>query len=265
MSNSKGVALITGASSGIGAAYADRLAGRGFDLILVARRQDRLDSLAERLRKTHGRNIEVFPADLGNAGDLARVEGLIRTRQDIEILVNNAGLGALGPSASVDAKAVDTLVKVNVLALTHLSLAAVPAFAQRNRGTIINLGSIIAIIPSPGGASYSASKAYVLNFSRSMQLEFAKTNVKVQVVMPGPVRSEFFGEQKPPFPDQLFMSAETLVDSALSALDQGELVCFPTLHDEAAWEAFDGARGALAKAITQDGKPAARYKITSAA
>jgi uncharacterized protein len=79
---------------------------------------------------------------------------------------------------------------------------------------------------------------YVLNFSRSMQLEFAKTNVKVQVVMPGPVRSEFFGEQKPPFPDQLFMSAETLVDSALSALDQGELVCFPTLHDEAAWAAF---------------------------
>ena len=265
MSISKGAALITGASSGIGAAYADRLAGRGFDLILVARRQDRLDSLAERLRKTHGRSIEVFPADLGNAGDLARVEALIRTRQDIEILVNNAGLGALGPSASVDAKAVDTLVKVNVLALTHLSLAAVPGFAQRNRGTIINLGSIIAIIPSPGGASYSASKAYVLNFSRSMQLEFAKTNVKVQVVMPGPVRSEFFGEQKPPFPDQLFMSAETLVDSALSALDQGELVCFPTLHDETAWAAFDGARGALAKAITQDGKPAERYKITSAA
>ena len=265
MSISKGVALITGASSGIGAAYADRLAGRGFDLILVARRQERLDGLAERLRKTHGRNIEVFPADLGNAGDLARVEALIRTRQDIEILVNNAGLGALGPSASVDAKAVDTLVKVNVLALTHLSLAAVPGFAQRNRGTIINLGSIIAIIPSPGGASYSASKAYVLNFSRSMQLEFAKTNLKVQVVMPGPVRSEFFGEQKPPFPDQLFMSAETLVDSALSALDQGELVCFPTLHDEAVWAAFDGARGALAKAITQDGKPAERYKITSAA
>jgi short-subunit dehydrogenase len=265
MSISKGVALITGASSGIGAAYADRLAGRGFDLILVARRRDRLEILAERLRRTHGCNIEVFPADLGDASDLSRVEALIRTRQDIEVLVNNAGLGALGPSASVDAKAVDTLVKVNVLALTHLSLAAVPGFAQRNRGTIINLGSIIAIIPSPGGASYSASKAYVLNFSRSMQLEFAKTNVKVQVVMPGPVRSEFFGEQKPPFPDQLFMSAETLVDSALSALDQGELVCFPTLHDETVWAAFDGARGALAKAITQDGKPAERYKITSAA
>ena len=264
MSNSKGVALITGASSGIGAAYADRLAGRGFDLILVARRQDRLDSLAERLRKTHGRNIEVFPADLGNAGDLARVEGLIRTRQDIEILVNNAGLGALGPSASVDAKAVDTLVKVNVLALTHLSLAAVPAFAQRNRGTIINLGSIIAIIPRRRGELQRLEGLC----AQLLALDAAgirKTNVKVQVVMPGPVRSEFFGEQKPPFPDQLFMSAETLVDSALSALDQGELVCFPTLHDEAAWEAFDGARGALAKAITQDGKPAARYKITSAA
>jgi short-subunit dehydrogenase len=232
---------------------------------LVARRQDRLDSLAERLRKTHGRNIEVFPADLSDPGDLARVEALIRTREDIEILVNNAGLGALGPSATVDTREVDTLVKVNVLALTRLSLAAVPGFARRNRGTIINLGSIIAIMPAAGGASYSTSKAYVLNFSRSLQLEFAKSNVKIQVVMPGPVRSEFFGDQKPPFPDQLFMSAETLVDSALSALDQGELVCFPTLHDEAAWTAFDGARGVLARAVTQDGKPAGRYKITSAA
>lgn len=265
MSISKGAALITGASSGIGAAYADRLVGRGFDLILVARRQDRLDSLAQRLRKTYDHNIEVFPADLGNPGDLARVETFIRAREDIEILVNNAGLGALGSSASVDTRAVDTLVKVNVLALTHLSLAIVPSFAKRNRGTIVNLGSIMAIMPTPGGASYSASKAYVLNFSRSLQMEFAKTNVKVQVVMPGPVRSEFFGDQKPPFPDQLFMSAETLVDTALSALDQGELVCFPTLHDAGVWTIFDKARGELAKAVTQNGKPAERYKITSAA
>lgn len=265
MSNSKSVALITGASSGIGAAYADRLAGRGFDLILIARRLDRLDSLAERLRKAHGRNVEVFPADLGNPDDLSRVEALIRGREDIEVLLNNAGLGALGPSASVDAKAVDTLVKVNVLALTHLSLAAVPGFAKRNRGTIINIGSVIAVMPAPGAAAYSASKAYVLNFSRSLQMEFAKSSVKVQVIMPGPVRSEFFGDQAPPFPDQLFMTAETLVDTALSALDQGELVCFPTLHDIAAWTGFDTARGALAKAITQDGKPAERYNITSAA
>ena len=265
MTSSKGVALITGASSGIGAAYADRLAGRGFDLILVARRKDRLDALAERLRKTHGRTIEVFPADLGKPDDLSRVEALVRGREDIEVLVNNAGLGALGPSASVDTRAVDTLVKVNVLALTHLSLAAVPGFAKRDRGTIINVGSVIAVMPVPGGASYSASKAYVLNFSRSLQMEFADSNVKIQVIMPGPVRSEFFGDQAPPFPDQLFMSAETLVDSALSGLDQGELVCFPTLHDPVAWSSFDSARGVLAKAITQTGKPAERYKVTAAA
>src|SRR5258708_25875511 len=108
MSISKGVALITGASSGIGAAYADRLAGRGFDLILVARRQDRLDSLAERLRKAHGRNIEVVPADLGDPGDLARVEGLLRTREDIDILVNKARFGAPGPNPSIRAQAVRT-------------------------------------------------------------------------------------------------------------------------------------------------------------
>jgi len=265
MSSLRGVALITGASSGIGAAYADRLAGRGLDLILVARRRDRLDSLAERLRTEHKRDIEVFPADLSDPGDLGCVEALIRAREDLDFLVNNAGLGALGPSATVDARAVDTLVKVNVLALTHLSLAAAPGFAKRDRGTIINLGSIIAVMPTAGGASYSASKAYVLNFSRSLQMEFERSNVKVQVVMPGPVRSEFFGGLKPPFPDQLFMSAETLVDAALSALDQGELVCFPTLHDKVVWTNFDSARGALAKAVTQDGKPAERYRITSAA
>ena len=153
-------------------------------------------------------------------------EALIRTRQDIEILVNNAGLGALGPSASVDAKAVDTLVKVNVLALTHLSLSSA-GFCTAKPRTIINLGSIIAIIPSPGGASYSASKAYVLNFSRSMQLEFAKTNVKVQVVMPGPVRSEFFGDQKPPFPDQLFMSADTPCRQCAERARPGRTGLFP--------------------------------------
>jgi short-subunit dehydrogenase len=99
----------------------------------------------------------------------------------------------------------------------------------------------------------------VLNLSRSLQLEFARTDVKIQVVMPGPVRSEFFGAQKPPFPEHLFMTAQTLAVTALAALDKGELICTPTLHDAGAWAAFEDARTALVKAVTQSGEPAPRY------
>src|SRR5262249_20286464 len=147
MSTSKAFALVTGASSGIGAVYADRLAARGYDLILVARRRDRLEDLAERLRSAHGRRGEIFPADLSAQEDLTRVETLIANTGDIDLLVNCAGLGALGPGATVDLKTVDTLVKVNVLALTQLSLVAARTFAQRRHGTIINIGSIIALMP----------------------------------------------------------------------------------------------------------------------
>lgn len=256
-------ALITGASSGIGAAYAERLAAGGYDLILVARRRDRLEALAERLRQDYARDVEIQPADLGEPRDLERIETLLRTRGDINILVNNAGLGAIGSSATADPQAVQSLIAINVLALTRLSLAVAPVFAARDRGTIINIGSVIAVIPSPGGAAYSGSKAYVLNFTRSLQIEFSKTNVKVQAVMPGPVRTEFFGDHKPPFPEDLFMSAETLVDIALRALDQGEMVCWPTLHDMQVWTNFDDARRLLTRAVSQDAIPPERYGIAA--
>ncbi|HEX7947711.1 MAG TPA: SDR family NAD(P)-dependent oxidoreductase, partial [Phenylobacterium sp.] len=186
---------------------------------------------------------------------------LVRDRDDIGVLVNNAGLGAGAPSVSADPDAVETLVKVNVLALTLLCLAATPRFAARDEGLIINIGSVIAVIPSATAAAYSGSKAYVLNFSRSLQSEFSKTNVKVQLVMPGPVRTEFFGDRPPPFPDELFMSPETLADIAFRALDQGELVCWPTLHDPQLWTNFEDARRTLARAVSQDAVPPARYGL----
>ncbi len=265
MSDIRSFALITGASSGIGAVYAERLAARGHDLILVARRIDRLESLATRLREDFGRQVEIHVADLGEPGDLARIEALLQTRDDIEVLVNNAGLGAGAPSVSADVDAVDTLVKINVLALTRLCLAATPGFAARDRGTIINIGSVIAVIPSPTAGAYSGSKAYVLNFTRSLQIEFSKTNVKVQVVNPGPVRTEFFGDRPPPFPDELFMSPETLVDIAFRALDQGELICFPTLHDPQTWATYEDARRTLTKAVSQNAIPPERYGLVAAA
>jgi len=254
-------ALVTGASSGIGAVYADRLAARGHDLILVARRRDRLESLATRLRKDHGCRVEIHPADLRDRDDLVRIEALVRERDDIGVLVNNAGLGAGAPSVSADPDTVETLVKVNVLAPTLLCLAATPRFAARDDGLIINIGSVSAVIPSATAAAYSASKAYVFTFSQSLQREFSKTKVKAQVVMPGPVRTEFFGDRPPSIPDELFMSPETVVDIAFRALDQGELMCWPTLHDLQAWTAFDDARRALSKAISQDAIPPVRYGL----
>jgi short-subunit dehydrogenase len=228
MSSSRGTAVVTGASSGIGATYADRLAARGHDLILVARRRDRLAELAQRLRSAYSRDVVVLPADLVSQEELERVAKVFTDYRNIDLLVNGAGMGTLGYGAAVDLGSVDTLVKVNVLALTHLSLAVARNFVPRTLGTIINIGSIIALMPGPGGSSYSGSKAYVLNFSRSLQAELRQSNVRVQVVMPGMVRTEFFGDTPPPFPDNLFMSAETLVDTALAALDQGEEITFPT-------------------------------------
>ncbi|WP_315802358.1 SDR family oxidoreductase [Bradyrhizobium sp. SZCCHNS3002] len=266
MSNRDRFAVVTGASSGIGFAYAERLAERGFHLILVARRRDRLEEIAGRIRNKTARTVEVVSADLGNAADLLRLETLLTERDDIEVLINNAGLGALGPTSKVPASALENLVKINVLALTRLTHAVLPGFLRRNSGTVVNIASIIALMPTPSGAGYSGTKGYVLNFSRSLQMELAKTGVTVQAVLPGPVRTEFFeasGLTEAPFPDELFMSAPELVDSALAALDQGELVCLPALEDMTLWTAFEDARATLIRALTSSGRPATRYSTSA--
>lgn len=152
------------------------------------------------------------------------------------------------------------MVMVNIHALTRLSLAAARLFATRGRGTLINIGSILAVMPVPGASSYGASKAYVLNFTRSLQAELASSGVMVQAVMPSLVHSEFFGGKPAPFPEHLFMSPEALVDTALVALDQGEAICFPTLGSTTAWLDFDQSRANLVKALTLSGVPAARYQ-----
>jgi uncharacterized protein len=266
MSNLDRFAVVTGASSGIGVAYAERLAERGYNLVLVARRQNRLEEIASRIQSKTARTVEIVSADLGDAADLRRVEALLAEREDIEVLINNAGLGALGPTSKVPAAALENLIKINVLALTRLTHAVLPGFLRRNSGTIVNIGSIIALMPTPSGAGYSGTKGYVLNFSRSLQMELAKTGVTVQAVLPGPVRTEFFeasGLTEAPFPDELFMSAPELVDTALTALDQRELVCFPALEDTSLWTAFEDARAALIRALTSSGRPATRYSATA--
>jgi short-subunit dehydrogenase len=262
MRNLHRFAVVTGASSGIGVAYAERMAERGYDLILVARRRDRLEDVAKRIKTKTKRAVEIVTADLSEAKDLLRIEALLTEREDIDVLINNAGLGALGPTAKVAADALENLIRINILALTRLTHAVLPGFLRRNTGTIINIASMIAVMPTPSGAGYSGSKAYVLNFTRSLQMELAKTNIIIQAVLPGPVRTEFFeasGLAAAPFPNELFMSAEQLVDTSLQALAQGELVCFPSLENASLWTDLENARIALSRALMQSGSPATRY------
>jgi NADP-dependent 3-hydroxy acid dehydrogenase YdfG len=167
-SRSKGTALITGASAGIGAVYADRLAKRGYDLILVARNELRLKSLAARLKSETGRSVKVLRADLGNKAELAEVEATLRDDPSITLLVNNAGAASVAPLLTADVDKMEEIIALNVTALTRLAYAAAPAFVSRGAGTIINIGSIVGISPETLNGVYGASKAYVIAFSQSL-------------------------------------------------------------------------------------------------
>ncbi len=257
---SANVSVITGASSGIGAAYADRLAGRGSDLLLVARREDRLDELAARVRKQHGVKVETLVADLQYAADLRDLEARLE-RRPVAMLVNNAGAGGLGPTAARGAEAQERLIDLNIVALTRLSLAALSGFRQEGKGALVNIASVVAYSPSAGGASYSGSKAFVLNLTRGLQMEYEKVDIRIQVLLPGPVRTEFFSSQgmdDSVFPASAYISAEALVDAALAGLDAGENVTIPTLRDPTIWEEMEGVRRRFLADVI-GGQVASRY------
>lgn len=191
--HSKGTALVTGASSGIGAIYADRLARRGYDLILVARNQTRLDQLARRLTDETGRSVEVVAADLGKRTDAARIEKVLRTDASITMLVNNAGVGATGPLLASDVDKMEEMIALNVNALTRLTYAAVPGFVARGSGAIINIASIVGIAPEVLNGVYGGSKAFVLAFTLSLQKELEGRNIRIQAVLPGATATDFWG------------------------------------------------------------------------
>jgi uncharacterized protein len=260
---SKGTALITGASSGIGAVYADRLARRGFDLILVARNRGRLDTLASRLTNETRRSIEVLPADLNNKVDLARVEQVLKEDASITLLVNNAGFGAVAPLLNSDVNRMDEMISLNVGALTRLTYAAVPGFVARGAGTIINISSIVAIAPEVLNGVYGGSKAYVLAFSQSLLHELAPKGIRIQAVLPGAIATEFWdvaGNPVSNLPPDFVMTSEDLVDAALAGLDQGELVTIPALPDKAEWDRFESARRDMSTRLSRR-EPAARYGL----
>src|SRR5712672_1787898 len=259
----KGTALITGASSGIGAIYADRLAKRGYDLILVARSKNRLAALARRLENETSRSVEAIAADLGDKTDLARIETTLRTNAGITLLVNNAGVGAAAPLLDSDVEKMDDMIRLNVGALTRLTYAAAPGFVARGGGTIVNIASSVAISPETLNGVYGGSKAFVLALSLSLNHELAGKGVRVQAVLPGATATEFWDIAGLPvrnLPTGIVMSAEDMVDAALAGLDQGEIVTIPSLPDKAEWDAFEAARRAMSGKLSSD-VPAARYNI----
>lgn len=260
MDKEKGLAVVTGASSGIGATYAARLAARGYSLLLVARRADRLASLKDELSRAHRVDVETLVADLESPSDLSAVAARVAS-DDVTFLVNNAGAGGLGRSANTTAEQLDHVIQLNITALTRLSHAALSAFRKRNTGALVNIGSVMAHSPSASGAAYSASKAYVLNFTRSLQLEYADKPIQIQLVMPGPIRTEFFSSQgmsDAVFPNEAYLTAEQLVDAALAGLDAGEGVTVPSMLDVGTWNTLEAARVEFMKA-TMSGKVAPRY------
>ena len=259
--SSPGTALITGASSGIGAVYADRLARRGHDLILVARNRQRLDALAIRLSEDTGRSVEVVAADLKDRADLARVEQVLRTNARITVLVNNAGIAMTGDLATADPDRLESMIKLNVLAPSLLARAAIPGFVARSHGTLINVSSVTALTPERFNGAYSGTKAYLLNLSLRLQQEVASKGVRVQVVLPGATRTAIWeksGVDIASLPPHIVMDVEDMVDAALSGLDRGETVTIPSLPDIAEWDAYEAARQKMFPHLSLS-SPAARY------
>src|SRR5258708_561275 len=194
MTHSLGTALVTGASSGIGAVYADRLAKRGYDLILVARNGEKLKSLSARLTSETGRSVKVIPADLGDKAALAKIEAVLRDDPSITVLVNNAGTASLAPLLDSDVDQMEAMITLNVTALTRLTYAAAPAFVARGAGTIINIGSVVGIVPERLNGVYGAGQATALAFSPSVRHAVARLRRQTTASRSpreGPINAEY--------------------------------------------------------------------------
>ena len=261
--SNKGTALITGASTGIGSVYADRLAKRGYDLILVARSQDKLDEVAKRIASTTTSKVETLQADLTVSADVRRVADRLTNDNTITALVNNAGVASGSKLIESDVEYMDQMIQLNVAAFTRVALAAASSFAARGNGLIINIGSVVALAPELLNGVYSGTKAYVQNFSTTLKNELAGKGVTVQVVLPGATATPLWGNAGVPLeslPADWVMSAEDMVDASLAGLDQGEFATIPSLPNAGDFEAYEKARFALQPNLSRR-LPAVRYGV----
>ena len=258
--SAKSAVLVTGASSGIGAVYADRFAKRGHDLVLVARDVARMEALAKRLREETGVAVDVLPADLTTTGDVARVEARLRDDPRIGILVNNAGMSAAGSFLDQSPDTVATIINLNTTALARLASAVAPRLAAAGDGAIVNIGSVVGLAPEFGLAVYGATKAFVLYLSQALQLELGSRGVYVQAVLPAATRTEIWkhsGRDVDTLP--AVMEVDELVDAALVGFDRRETVTIPPLPDAGQWAAFDAARQTMIPNFAQT-HAAERYR-----
>lgn len=235
-------ALVTGASSGIGEAFARRLAADGTDLVLVARRAGRLHALAAQLAPVA---VEVLVADLGDPADLARVEArLADTERPVDLLVNNAGFATSGSFADLPADGEELEVRVNVVAPLRLARAALPGMRARGRGGVVNVASLAAYQPYPYGATYGATKAFLASFSQALSEELRGSGVRVLALCPGFTRTEFqqtAGVGTRGIPGRLWLSADRVAAAGLRALSSGRALTVPG--------AVNAAAAAVSKAL----------------
>jgi uncharacterized protein len=252
--------LITGASSGIGATYADRFARRGHDLVIVARDSTRLEALAARLRSEAGVAVDVITADLAFTDDIARVEKRLREDANIGVLVNNAGVSFSGSFDKQSPADLERLVAVNATAVMRLAHAVSARFANSGDGAIINIGSVVGLVPEFGQTIYGATKAFVLFLSQGLAFELGPKGVYVQAVLPAATATEIWsraGADPAGLPPMMDVGA--LVDAALAGFDRREPVTIPPLHNEGQWTAFQAARMAMLPGFGQT-TPAPRYQ-----
>ncbi|MDQ2151782.1 SDR family oxidoreductase [Alcaligenaceae bacterium C4P045] len=252
--------LITGASTGIGATYAERFARRGHDLVLVARDKARLEALAERLRNDTGVAVDILAADLTQPSDLAVVEARLREDATIDTLINNAGATLSGNFIDQSTDDVARLVTLNTTALVRLASAIAPRLARSGNGAIVNIGSVVGLAPEFGMSVYGATKAFVLFLSQGLSLELSPKGVYVQAVLPAGTRTEIWARAGIDVNTlSELLDVDKLVDAALAGFDRRERVTIPQLHDAAQWEALDRTRMGLISDLRQ-AEVAERYR-----
>jgi short-subunit dehydrogenase len=246
------LAIVTGASAGIGAAFAERLARDAYDLVLVARRRERLDELADKLSRTHGRRVDVLPADLTAGEGVRLVEARIAAESALELLVNNAGFGTVGAFADLDRDGEEDEVRLNVVALQRLTHAAVHAMKPRGHGSVINVSSLAGFQPAPFNATYAATKAFVNAFTQGVAEELRGSGVRLQLLCPGFTRTEFqevagfHGQDVPGF---AWMTADAVVAASVEGLRKGELIVIPGAGNKVIGALYRAVPAALARRV----------------
>jgi uncharacterized protein len=225
-------ALITGASSGLGETYAQALSQSGFNLIITARREEKLNTLKELLEKKHGVSVSVIPADLGKPGDISRLEKEIKKTANLSLLINNAGFGSMDYFADIPEKKMCDMLNVHIIATTRLCKAAVPVMKQNKSGYIINVSSLVAFMPIATVVMYHSTKSYIVQFSEVLQQELFTSQIKVQALCPGFIATEFLKNTDTMDTASLQMKAitmqpEQVVEESLGALRKKKVLYIP--------------------------------------